>query len=135
MSFALLALLSFAISLNGILFDFVLHRRWVEHTMTAGTAHRAFDVAASPLVTGWTSPPERSLDISWLRLLDADQVRGYGHLLGAGDASSANRGRAYAAIARALAVASLLAVLIIAAHRLWRLLVSGEMLSRSGRRA
>lgn len=135
MSFVLLAVLCFAISLNGILFDFVLHRRWVEHTMTEGVAHRAFDVASSPLVTGWTNPPERSLDIFWLRLLDADQVRGYGHLLGAGDASSANRVRVYAAMAGALAVVSLLAVLIIAAHRLWKLLALGETPSRNGRRA
>jgi hypothetical protein len=83
LTFTLLALLGFVISLNGILFDFVEHRRWIAQTLRLPMpAHTQFELVASPLVTGWFSPSAGPLDLFWARLLDASQVRAHGRLLG-----------------------------------------------------
>src|SRR5262249_30187343 len=73
--FAVLALLGFAVSLNGILFDSLHHRLWVGTAFRIrGEARDQFKLAASPLVTGWTNPPGKELDVVWIRMFHASQV-------------------------------------------------------------
>lgn len=121
-SFAVLALLGFLVSVNGILSDFVEHHRWVTQTLgLPATGPVNFRLAASPLVTGWLGPPTASLDLFWLRLLDVSQVRAYSGLLSSGRPWIGDNLPLYAALAGATVSLLLLAVLVAAGHRLWKL--------------
>jgi hypothetical protein len=64
--YALLSASGFAITLSGILFDFVPHYRWVHGTLGLPVTNIAqFEPVISPLVSGWTSPA-RTWDLFWL---------------------------------------------------------------------
>lgn len=80
--FVALAALGMVASWNAILWDFFEYARWLHIEVgQRDIAATQFHVWSSPLVAGWVNPPERALDLFWIRLLDPDQVRRYGAIL------------------------------------------------------
>lgn len=120
--FVALAVLGAVASLNATLWDFFEYARWLHVEVgQRDIPATQFHVWSSPLVSGWINPPGRALDLFWIRLLDAEQVRRYGVLVlgsGRGDLATLTWvGRA----AAVLVMLGLAGMMTLAAVRLRRL--------------
>ncbi|HXJ78557.1 MAG TPA: methyltransferase domain-containing protein [Candidatus Methylomirabilis sp.] len=121
MAFALLAILGFVASLNGILFDFLQHREWASFTFPIpDSAQSQFVLMESPLVTGWRPLSIESLDLYWVRLLDLSSAPGRRQILAAASAIGMNPSILATATGATMLIA-LLAVISAGGYTLWKL--------------
>ena len=84
-----LGLLSFVISLNGILFNFLdfYGQYWAQHgfTVAALAGQEQMQIAASPLFAGWAfSRAPQAYDLYWLQMLAHGSRRGLVVMFGLG---------------------------------------------------
>jgi hypothetical protein len=131
--FGALVALGLLASLNGILFDLIDFGRWLYVVQgMPDNASTQFDLVASTLVSGWWQPPGKSLDVFWLRLLDAEQIRKYGRLFIDAEASQSPLLAIGARAAAVAAISGLLAWLAYSGCQLMRLAGTPPESPRSG---